>query len=100
MQIAEDFLTASKLTGSEKGEYTKVKKIVSDFFIVKCNIIYEQAKFNTKIQLERESIESFAIDSRKLGEHCQQADFVDEFIRERIFIVICDQLETCNLMQI
>lgn len=62
-----------------------------EFFIGKRKVIYERAKFNTRVEQEGESIQSFATDLRKLGEHCDYDKFLDEFIRDRIVIGIRDQ---------
>lgn len=88
---AEDILTASNLSDADKKDYSKVKKMFADFFIGKRNVIYERAKFNTRIQKDGESVESFATDLRKLGEHCDYGQLLDEFIRDRIVIGIRDQ---------
>lgn len=88
---AEDILSASKLTPNEKKIYKSVKLMFTEFFIGKRNVIYERAKFNLRNQLEGESIETFATDLCKLGEHCNYGILLDEFIRDRIVIGIRDQ---------
>ncbi len=88
---AEDILNASKLTIEEQKDYKLVKKMFTEFFIGKYNVIYECAKFHTRVQQENESIESFATDLSKLGEHCNYDRLLEEFIRDRIVIGIRDQ---------
>ena len=54
------------------------------------NVIYEQIKFNQRIQREGESVESFITDLYALSETCNYGGLTNEMIRDRIVVSIRD----------
>ena len=61
------------------------------------NVIYEQMKFNQRIQQEGESVESFISDLYVLSETCNYGGLTNEMIRNRIVIGIPDDSEAERL---
>lgn len=57
---AEDIFNTFKLTPDEQKNFNAALKGFEDYFIPRRNIIYEQAKFNARVQMEGESVEDFA----------------------------------------
>jgi hypothetical protein len=70
--------------------YATIVKAFDDHFIVCHNTIYEQAKFNTRSQLEHESIEDFVIQLYTLVEHCSYATLRDKMIHDCLVVGLCN----------
>ena len=47
------------------------------------NVIYERARFNSRKQLQGETVDSFATDLFCLAEYCEYGHLHDEMIRDR-----------------
>ena len=75
---AEDILTSLKLTQDELKKYDTVKAKLDSYFVIRRNVIFEKSKFNKRVQLENETVDSF------VTEHCQFGDINDELIRDRL----------------
>ncbi len=58
---AEDVLKGLTLTADEKKKYTDVKAGFDAFFVPKKNVIYERAKFNQRVQLPGETVDSSSL---------------------------------------
>ena len=54
----------------------------------KRNPIFERAKFNSRVQREGESVDSFITSLHSLSEHCDYGAPKDEMIRDRIVVGI------------
>ena len=72
-------------------DYTTVKEKFETYFVVKKNIIYERAKFNSRVQEDNESVSEFIMHLLKLAEHCDFQALKDELIRNRIVVGIKDR---------
>ena len=55
----DDILALFSLTAEEKVTYKTVRDKFEEHFITRRNVIYEQAKFNFRIQREDESVDRF-----------------------------------------
>ena len=85
---AEETLTSTNITEEDRKEYARV---VSEFFKVRKNVIFERARFNLRCQAEGESIEQFITSLYSLAQSCEFAALKDELIRDRIVIGIRDK---------
>lgn len=55
-------------------------------FVKQHNIIFEQAKFNSRKQLQDETVDSFITDLFCLAKHCAYGQLRDEMIRDRLVV--------------
>ena len=83
---AEDILTSLKLTHYELKKYDTVKAKLDSYFFIRKNVIFERLKFNKRVQLENETVDSFVTDLHCMAEHCQLGDINDELIRDRLVV--------------
>ena len=83
---AEDVLKGLTLTADERKGYTDVKAGLDAFFVPKRNVIYERAKFNQRVQLPGETVDSFITALYGLAEHCKYGQLRNELIRDRLVV--------------
>ena len=83
---ADDVFASFVLTPEESQDYNEVKGKFEAYFVVKKNVIYERARFNSRIQADNESVSTFITDLHKLAEHCEFQGLKDELIRDRIVV--------------
>ena len=83
---AENILTSLKLTQDELKKYDIVKAKLDSYFVIRRNVIFEKSKFNKRVQLENETVDSFVTDLHCMTEHCQFDDINDELIRDRLVV--------------
>ena len=83
---AEDVLKGLTLTADERKGYTDVKAGLDAFFVPKKNVIYERAKFNQRVQLPGETVDSFITALYGLAEHCKYGQLRNELIRDRLVV--------------
>lgn len=88
---AEDILASLSLSDEEREVYETVENKLNDYFVVRRNTIYERAKFNQRIQMEGESVDTFITSLYHLAEHCGYGVLHDEMIRDRIVVGLRDQ---------
>ena len=81
---AEDILTSLKLTEDELKKYDTVKAKLDSYFVIRRNVIFERSKFNKRVQLENETVDSFVTDLHCMAEHRQFGDINDELICDRL----------------
>ena len=58
----DNIFISFKFTTKQEKNYEEVKEKFENYFIVKRNIIFEWAKFNSRSQRVRESVDSFITD--------------------------------------
>lgn len=98
---AEDIINSFSLTEAQKKSYKEVKSKFEDFFSAKKNVIYERAKFNSRVQETGESVDAFITALYALADNCDYDKFEsvkdekreslkDEMIRDRIVVGIKD----------
>ena len=78
---ADDILQSFSLTEANRKKYDPVKTKSEGHFIIKCNVIFERAKFNMRVQKEGEPVDNFITDLYDLAEHCNFDTLHDELIR-------------------
>ena len=88
---AEQLLLSLQLTDTELQNFDTVIAKITQFYTPKVNIIYERAKFNSRIQQEGESIDTFVADLHHLAKSCKFGSLQDELVRDRIVIGILDK---------
>ncbi|XP_077507861.1 uncharacterized protein LOC144118977 [Amblyomma americanum] len=64
--------------------YDEVVKALSEYYDPKRNEISESYKFNSRCQLEGESIRAFLVEIRRIGDNCNFGSCLDRMIRDRI----------------
>ncbi|UYV66095.1 K02A2.6-like [Cordylochernes scorpioides] len=75
-------------------EATKIDSVLKAFdshFCVRKNIIYERAKFNSRIQEDREPVDEFITSLYKLADSCEFESFHEQLIRDRIVVGVRDK---------
>ena len=87
---AEDIFQSFGLSADKSKSYSTVKAKFESHFIKRRNTIFEQAKFNRRVQQEGDSVDDFIIDLYSLAEHCQYGNLNDKMVRDRIVVGIKD----------
>lgn len=87
---ADDILASFGLTAGEKAHYDTVRTRFQQYFVASRNVIYERAKFNSRIQGEDEPVDRFITALYGLVEHCNYGALTDDMLRDRIVVGIRD----------
>ena len=88
---ADDIIQSLGISDEEQKHYNTVREKLENYFIIKRNVIFERAKFNLRVQLENEAVETFITDLFSLAEHCKFGTLREELIRDRIVVGIRDK---------
>ena len=83
---ADDIFSTFTLTEDQGKDYEVVVEKFENYFMKKRNPIFERAKFNQRVQLTDESVDSSITDLYNLGEHCQYGTLTEELIRDRLVV--------------
>ena len=59
-------------------------------FVKRRNVIYDRAKFNSRLQQDGESVEEFIYSVHTLAQYCSYGNLHDEMVRDRIVVGIRD----------
>ncbi|UYV62131.1 hypothetical protein LAZ67_1007944 [Cordylochernes scorpioides] len=89
---ADDIFRTFKFEKQE--EATKIDSVLKAFdshFCVRKNIIYERAKFNSRIQEDREPVDEFITSLYKLADSCEFEGLHEQLIRDRIVVGVRDK---------
>ncbi|UYV83311.1 K02A2.6-like [Cordylochernes scorpioides] len=89
---ADDIFRTFKFEKEE--EATKIDSVLEAFdshFCVRKNIIYECAKFNSRIQEDREPVDEFITSLYKLADSCEFEGLHEQLIRDRIVVGVRDK---------
>ncbi|UYV77782.1 hypothetical protein LAZ67_15002242 [Cordylochernes scorpioides] len=89
---ADDIFSTVKFEKEE--EATKIESVLKAFdshFYVRKNIIYERAKFNSRIQEDREPVDEFITSLCKLADSCEFEGLHEQLIRDRIVVGVRDK---------
>ena len=89
--VAGNILQSFSITEANRKKYDPVKTKSEGHFIIKCNVIFERAKFNMRVQKEGEPVDNFITDLYALAEHCNFGTLHDELICDRIVLDIRDK---------
>ncbi|XP_071094558.1 uncharacterized protein [Haliotis cracherodii] len=87
---AEDILATFRLNEQQVADFDVVKTHFENFFTVRRNVIFERAKFNTRLQEPGETVDSFITALYGLAEHCAYGTLQDNLIHDRIVVGIRD----------
>jgi len=83
---ADDIFISFEFTAEQEKSYEELKERFENHFIVKRNVIFERAKFNSRDQRAGESVDSFITDLYGLARHCNFGTLKEELIRDRIVV--------------
>lgn len=87
---ADDILRGQVLTEVARQEYKTVKETFDMYFVPRKNVIYERARFNQRVQLTNETVDSFITALYALAENCSYGTLHDELIRDRLVVGLRD----------
>lgn len=87
---AADVLRGLELTSEQRQHYVDVKNAFDTFFVPRKNVIYEQAKFNKRVQQTAEPVDSFITALYALAENCEYGELHDELLRDRLVVGLKD----------
>ena len=87
---ADDVLVLTNVTEDECKRYKDVMAKFDDHFKIRCNLIFERAKFNKKVQLVGESAEQYITALYQLAENCNYGELKSEMICDRLVVGITD----------
>lgn len=88
---AGEILDTLGITETEKSDPVKIIKYLDEHFLPKVNISIERHKFNTRVQGESESFDSFLNDLRKISANCEFGNLKEDMIRDRIVCAVYDK---------
>jgi hypothetical protein len=74
--------------GESENNFSLVMSKFDTHFVVRKNIIYERAKFNTRRQELKETADQFIIALHTLADRCAFGDLREELIRDRLVVGI------------
>ena len=66
---ADDLLNSFKLSTTQLKQYHTVKTKFDEHFVVRCNVIFERAKFNQCHQEEGKTVDTFITALHALAQH-------------------------------
>ena len=87
---AEDSLQTFKLSDTEAQDFDKVMENFERYFIPRRNVVYERAMFNTRSQLETETVEEYVTALHGLATTCNYGPLTEELIRDRLIVGLRD----------
>lgn len=96
---ADDVHISCELTQEKEKSFEEVKEKFENYFLVKRNVVFERAKFNSRKQQAGESVDKFIKDLYNLARYCNFGALKDELIRDRIVVGI-DNRELSEKMQL
>ncbi|UYV73932.1 K02A2.6-like [Cordylochernes scorpioides] len=89
---ADDIFRTFKFEKEEEAtKFDSVLKAFDSHFCVRKNIIYERAKFNSRIQENREPVDEFITSLYKLADSCEFEGLHEQLIRDRIVVGVRDK---------
>ena len=83
---SEDLIKSLSLSASDMKVYKTVCDKITKFYEPRHNIIFQRAKFNTRVQQHNEPIENFISDLHSLADKCDYADLKEQLIRDRLIV--------------
>ncbi|KAK3927041.1 hypothetical protein KUF71_015347 [Frankliniella fusca] len=81
---ANDIFEAFKWTTNQQVDYVSVKEKFDSHYIAKKTKLYERSRFNQRVQLPGEPVDTFITDLHTIGRKCEFGAMMDELIRDRI----------------
>ena len=89
-------------TGDAAGDNMKVDKIIAKFEKYcnpRRNVAYERHVFNTRAQMESESIDGYVTELKILASSCEFGDLKDSLIRDRIVCGVRNETVRLRLLR-
>ena len=83
---ADDILIPFELNEEQEIEYDTVKSKFENHFVIKKNVIFGRAKFNSRSQGDGKLVDNFITELYCLTEHCQFGALKEELIRDHIVV--------------
>ena len=74
------------LSEEDKKKVDKCIEALENYFKPSRNVVYERYVFNTCVQQNEESVQSYVTRLIKLAASCEYGELTDEFIRDRLVI--------------
>ena len=87
---ADDILSSFGLSEEDQKKYSVVRDKFESHFVKRRNVIFERARFNSRKQLQDETVDSFITDLFCLAEHCAYDRLREEMIRDRLVVGLRD----------
>ena len=87
---AENVLSSTGISDEDRKKYDKVVEKFDLYFAVRCNVIFERARFNRRVQHEGELAETYISELYELIEFCGYGNLKDEMLRDRLVVGIRD----------
>ncbi|UYV81264.1 hypothetical protein LAZ67_20000582 [Cordylochernes scorpioides] len=89
---ADDIFRTFRFEKEEEAtKFDSVLKAFDSHFCVGKNIIYERAKFNSRVQEDREPVDEFITSLYKLADSCEFESLHEQLIRDRIVVGVRDK---------
>ena len=86
---ANDILSSFGLSEDDQKKFSVVRDKFENHFVKQRNVIFERAKFNSRKQLQDETVDSFITDLFCLAEHCVYGQLRNE-MRDRLVVGLLD----------
>lgn len=86
-----DVFNTFELKDDEKDNYAVYIKKLDAYFLPKVNTSVERNKFNSRIQVQGEPIDSYVKNLRELANNCAFGNFKDELMKDRIVCGVSDR---------
>ena len=87
---ADDILPSFGLSEENQKKYSVVRDKFENHFVKQRNVIFERARFNSRKQLQDETVDSFITDLFCLAKHCPYDRLREEMIRDRLVVGLRD----------
>ncbi|KAL1434669.1 hypothetical protein MTO96_011444 [Rhipicephalus appendiculatus] len=87
---AEEIYATFALSEENSKKFDAVVEQFDKYFIPRRNVIFERAKFNTRVQQDGESAEYFVTALHTLSKDCEFGALREEFVRDRLVVGIKD----------
>ena len=95
---ADDILSSFGLSEDNQKKYSVIKDKFDSYFVKRRNVIFERVKFNSRKQLQDETVDDFITDLFCLAEHCSYGELRGEMIRDKLVVGLLDASLLENVM--
>ncbi|XP_049275480.1 uncharacterized protein K02A2.6-like [Rhipicephalus sanguineus] len=94
---AEEIYATFALSEENSKKFDAVVEQFDKYFIPRRNVIFERARFNTRLQQDGESAEDFVTALHTLSKDCEFGALREEFVRDRLVVGIKDKQLSARL---
>ncbi|XP_037528558.1 uncharacterized protein LOC119405803 [Rhipicephalus sanguineus] len=88
---AEEIYATFALSEENSKKFDAVVEQFDEYFIPRRNVIFERARFSTRLQQDGESAEDFVTALHTLSKDCEFSAHREEFVRDRLVVGIKDK---------